>query len=74
MLECPHQKVRMFLLMKDWPDFNDNGDLPLGIHQATLAEVIEHFGKGTSKRQVPAQRYKDRLLRSLSADLFHLRF
>jgi hypothetical protein len=42
--------------MKDWPDFNDNGDLPPGIHQATLAEVIEHFGKGTPQRRVVARR------------------
>ena|SRR5919108_38944 len=37
--------------MKDWLDFNDNGDLPPGIHQATLAEVIEHFGKSTPERR-----------------------
>ncbi len=60
--------------MKDRPVFNDNADLPLGIHQGTVDEVIERFGKGTHKRQVPAQRCKDRLLRSLSADLFDLRF
>jgi hypothetical protein len=42
--------------MKDWPDFNDNGDLPSGIYQATLAEVIEHFGKGTPQRRVVARR------------------
>jgi hypothetical protein len=42
--------------MKDWPDFNDNGDLPAGIHQATVAEVIEHFGKGTPQRRVVARR------------------
>lgn len=28
--------------MKEWPDFNDTGDLPLGIYQATLAEVIKN--------------------------------
>ena len=42
--------------MKNWPDFNDDGDLPSGIHQATLAEVIEHFGKGTPQRRVVTQR------------------
>lgn len=42
--------------MKDWPDFNDKGDLPPGIHQATLAEVIEHFGKGTPQRRIMARR------------------
>ena len=42
--------------IKDWPEFNDNGDLPPGIHQATLAEVIEHFGKGTPQRRIMARR------------------
>ncbi len=37
--------------MKDWPDFNDDGDLPPGIHQATLAEVIEHFGRDMTQRR-----------------------
>jgi hypothetical protein len=32
--------------MKEWLDYDSNGDLPVGIHQATLAEVIEHFGQG----------------------------
>src|SRR5437763_605238 len=31
--------------MKEWPEFNEHGDLPVGVHQATLAEVIEHFGR-----------------------------
>jgi len=44
--------------MKDWPDFDDNGDLPPGIHQATLDEVIEHFGKATLQRRVMARRLK----------------
>ena len=26
------------------PDFNDQGDLPEGLHEATLAEVLERFG------------------------------
>jgi hypothetical protein len=42
--------------MKEWPDYNDNGDLPFGIHQATLAEVMEHFGQSNFQRQVMAQR------------------
>jgi hypothetical protein len=42
--------------MKQWPDFDDNGDLPVGIHQATLAEVIEHFGTSTLQRCIVAQR------------------
>jgi len=42
--------------MKDRPEFNDNGDLPAGIHQATLAEVIEHFGSSTPQRRIIAKR------------------
>ncbi len=42
--------------MRQWPDFNENGDLPPGIHQATLAEVIEHFGQSTPPRQIMARR------------------
>ncbi|GAJ16139.1 unnamed protein product [marine sediment metagenome] len=42
--------------MKEWPDFNDKGDLPPGIHQATLAEVIEHFGKDTPQCGIMARR------------------
>ena len=29
--------------MKEWPLLNDAGDLPPGIHPATLAEVLEHI-------------------------------
>ncbi len=43
-------------MQQQWPDFNKNGDLPPGIHQATLAEVIDHFGKGTPQRQIMARR------------------
>ena len=42
--------------MKRSPEFNDNGDLPAGIHQATLAEVLQHFGTGTIQRRLVAQR------------------
>ena len=44
--------------MKRWPKFNRNGDLPPGIHKATLRDVVEHFGKGTLQREVVAQRLK----------------
>ena len=30
--------------MKRWPPLNDVGDLPPGIHSATLTEVVERFG------------------------------
>jgi len=42
--------------MKEWPEFDSNGDLPVGIHQATLTEVTEHFGQSNFQRQLVAQR------------------
>jgi hypothetical protein len=33
-----------------WPDFNALGDLPIGIHRTTIADVIAHFGHGTAQR------------------------
>jgi hypothetical protein len=42
--------------MKQWPDFNGDGDLPVGIHQATLAEVTQHFGTGSLRREIVARR------------------
>ena len=42
--------------MQNWPDFNENGDLSPGIHQATLSEVIAHFGTRTPQRQIMARR------------------
>lgn len=32
------------------PDFNEFGDLPEGIHSASLAEIIARFGFGTPQR------------------------
>ena len=37
-------------------EFNEQGDLPSGIHQAALPEVIERFGTTTPRRQVLALR------------------
>lgn len=42
--------------MKSWPEFNEKGDLPPGIHQATMAEVVAHFGIETPGRQIMARR------------------
>ena len=42
--------------MKQWPDFDSNGDLPLGIHQATISEVLQHFGTSTLQRQILSSR------------------
>jgi hypothetical protein len=33
-----------------WPAFNALGDLPVGVYQATLAEVVAHFGHDTVHR------------------------
>lgn len=32
------------------PAFNEAGDLPPGVHPATLAEVLERFGQGSVQR------------------------
>ena len=34
------------------PPFTARGDLPAGIHRATLAEVLERFGSGSSQRML----------------------
>lgn len=45
--------------MKRWPKFNEYGDLPTGIHRATLQEVVEHFGlKGSFQRWLLAERLR----------------
>ena len=33
------------------PEFNDAGDLPVGIHRATLEEIAARFGDGASQRR-----------------------
>ena len=40
--------------MRQWPEFNEAGDLPAG--RATLREVLEHFGRGNLRRIVLGQR------------------
>lgn len=47
------------------PDFNQEGELPPGVHRAILAEVLQRFGSGSLQRRVVA----DRLNR-----LYHLAF
>jgi len=32
------------------PELNENGDLPPGVYQATLDEVVQRFGQGSSDR------------------------
>lgn len=38
------------------PAFNEEGDLPPGVHRATLAEVLERFGQGSVQRRAVAAR------------------
>ena len=40
------------------PEFNDRGDMPEGVHQATFDEVIERFGNGSSQRQLVTDRLR----------------
>jgi hypothetical protein len=40
----------------NWPEFDSNGDLPPGIHQATLTEVLQKFGMGTLQRRIVGRR------------------
>ncbi len=40
------------------PAFNEEGDLPPGVHRATLAQVLERFGRGSAQRQAVADRLK----------------
>src|SRR5947208_1567635 len=39
-----------------WPEFNSKGDLPVGVYQASLSSLIEHFGSGTPQRRIVARR------------------
>lgn len=38
------------------PEFNHDGDLPPGVHRATLAESIQRFGEGSVQRRSVAER------------------
>jgi hypothetical protein len=38
------------------PAFNEEGDLPPGVHWATLSHVLERFGQGTARRRAVADR------------------
>lgn len=40
----------------EWPEFDINGDLPVGIHKAAFADVIEYFGRGSLQREIVARR------------------
>jgi hypothetical protein len=38
------------------PAFDEDGDLPPGVHSATLSEVLERFGQGSVQRWAVADR------------------
>lgn len=38
------------------PTFRESGDLPVGVHRATLGRVIERFGSGSPQRVAVASR------------------
>jgi hypothetical protein len=38
------------------PAFNPEGDLPIGVHQATLSEVTSRFGAGGPRRTLLSTR------------------
>ncbi len=41
-----------------FPPFNNEGDLPPGVHPATLTEVVQHFGRGSAQRIAVSDRLK----------------
>ncbi len=43
-------------MMRQWPEYDSSGDLPSGIYQATLSEVLQHFGMSTLQRRIVAHR------------------
>jgi hypothetical protein len=40
------------------PQLNDAGELPAGVHQATMDEVLAQFGSGTVQRQAVTARLR----------------
>ena len=38
------------------PNFNESGDLPLGIHKATITKIAERFGFGSGQRVATTRR------------------
>ena len=39
------------------PQFNDSGDLPAGVHPASLDEVVVRFGSGSTQRRAATDRH-----------------
>src|SRR5919109_3246990 len=40
------------------PQLNDAGELPAGVHQATMDEVLAQFGSGSAQRQAVTARLR----------------
>jgi len=38
------------------PEFNETGDLPVGVHDASLAETVARFGMPSDRRKLVARR------------------
>jgi len=38
------------------PEFTETGDLPAGVHEASLAETVARFGAGSDRRKLLARR------------------
>lgn len=55
------------------PPFTDGGDLPLGIHLASLRDVLNRFGTGTAQRATVGQRL-ERICRAARASGHVARF
>jgi len=41
------------------PDFDDEGNLPPGIHRATIEEVAQRFGTGSPEREIEVRELMD---------------
>jgi hypothetical protein len=41
------------------PDFDDDGNLPVGIHRATIEEVVARFGRGPPERRIETRELVD---------------
>jgi hypothetical protein len=55
------------------PEFNESGDLPVGVHRASLVETVQLFGKGSKQREAVTGRL-ERVNRLASATGFLDRF
>lgn len=42
--------------MFEWPPFNSEGDLPVGVYRARLSDVADHFGTGSAQRRIVSRR------------------